>query len=224
MGKCRKCGKELTGIETTGWFGKLCEKCWQEQHYTQYPFKKGIDEKDKKIADLEAKLAESEERLKAIDNWKENYGYLNYEDVYMLEDLQSRAFQSEDDTKVVNELLDYLNISDESEILSTFKQQLAEKEKECAKHKEETVTFTPKLVNNAELVIKIIQSDADGIDYLKQSQNQTAIAELEKVKEVVLKEVERVEEIYTDGFQSGFNCCYVFMKEQIDQQIRKLKN
>ena len=60
MGKCRKCGKELTGIETTGWFGKLCEKCWQEQHYTQYPFKKGIDEKDKKIADLEAKLAESE--------------------------------------------------------------------------------------------------------------------------------------------------------------------
>lgn len=59
---------------------------------------------------------------------------------------------------------------------------------------------------------------------VKNLQNQTAIAELEKAKEVVLKEVERVEEIYTDGFQSGFNCCYVFMKEQIDQQIRKLKN
>lgn len=63
MGKCRKCGKELTGIETTGWFGKLCEKCWQEQHYTQYPFKKGIDEKDKKIADLEAKLLKFAHRI-----------------------------------------------------------------------------------------------------------------------------------------------------------------
>lgn len=73
MGKCRKCGKELTGIETTGWFGKLCEKCWQEQHYTQYPFKKGIDEKDKKIADLEAKLAEKDQ---AIDKRNEEISNL----------------------------------------------------------------------------------------------------------------------------------------------------
>ena len=81
------------------------------------------------VADLETKLAGSEKRLKDIDSWKENYGYSNYEDVYMLEDLQSRAFQSEDDTKVVDELLDYLNISDETEILPTLKQQFAEKEK-----------------------------------------------------------------------------------------------
>ena len=79
-------------------------------------------------AELKQQLEESEKRLKDIDNWKENYGYSNYEDVYMLEDLQSRAFQSEDDTEVVNELLDYLNISDETEILSTLKQQLAESE------------------------------------------------------------------------------------------------
>ena len=57
----------------------------------------------------------------------------------------------------------------------------------------------------------------------KEIDNQTAIAELGKVKEIVLKEVERVEKIYTDRFQSGFNCCYVFMKEQIDQQIKSLK-
>lgn len=61
------------------------------------------------------------------------------------------------------------------------------------------------------------------IEREKQSQNQTAIKELEKMKEIVLKEVERVEEIYTDGFQSGFNCCYVFMEKQIDQQIKELK-
>ena len=94
--------------------------CLKKEYHFEYK---------QKIADLEAKLAESEERLKDIDNWKENYGYSNYEDVYMLEDLQSRAFQSEDDTKVVDEILDYLNISDENEILSTIKQQLAEKEK-----------------------------------------------------------------------------------------------
>lgn len=54
--------------------------------------------------------------------------------------------------------------------------------------------------------------------------NQTAIAVLEKVKEIVLKEVERVEERYSDGLQSGFNCCYVFMRETIDQQINDLRS
>lgn len=82
------------------------------------------------IDDLEKQLTEKDKRLKEIDDWKYNYGYTNYDDIYMLEDLQSRAFQSEDDTTVVNELLDYLNISDENEILPTIKQQLAEKDKE----------------------------------------------------------------------------------------------
>ena len=76
------------------------------------------------IAELQKQLEEKEKRLKAIDGWKLNYGYTNYEDIYMLEDLQSRAFQSEDDTEVVNKLLDYLNISDENEILPAIKQQL----------------------------------------------------------------------------------------------------
>lgn len=90
-----------------------------------------------------------------------------------------------------------------------LKQQLAEKEKEIENLKKE---IRDELVDNNMAILE-----------LQQSQNQTAIAELEKVKEIVLKEVERIEEIYTDGFQSGFNCCYVFMKKQIDQQIKSLK-
>lgn len=81
-------------------------------------------EKDQQIADLQKQLEEKEKRIKELDDWKANYGYTNYEDIYMLEDLQSRAFQSEDDTEVVNELLNYCNVSDENDILPTIKQQL----------------------------------------------------------------------------------------------------
>lgn len=78
----------------------------------------------KQIAELKQQLEEKEKRLKRIDNWKVNYGYTNYDDIYTLEDLQSRAFQSEDDTQIVDELLDYFNISDENKILPVIKQQL----------------------------------------------------------------------------------------------------
>lgn len=78
----------------------------------------------KQITELKQQLEEKEKRLKRIDNWKVNYGYTNYDDIYTLEDLQSRAFQSEDDTQIVDELLDYFNISDENKILPVIKQQL----------------------------------------------------------------------------------------------------
>lgn len=116
-----------------------------------------VKEKKQKIADLEAKLTESEKRLKDIDNWKENYGYSNYEDTYMLEDLQSRAFQSEDDTKVVYDLLDYLNISDETEILSTLKQKLEDSEE-----------VNKKLAEHSQSVDKALDDSCDVIRNLKQ--------------------------------------------------------
>lgn len=56
MSKCEICGNELKGIETTNWFNGLCEKCWQEKHYVEYPFKKRISEKDKQIAELKQQL------------------------------------------------------------------------------------------------------------------------------------------------------------------------
>ena len=117
--------KEITKkfVENTGFICSECGSIVVDGH--KHDNQEDLCDKCK-ITDLEAKLAESEERLKAIDNWKENYGYTNYEDIYMLENLQSRAFQSEDDTNVVNELLNYLNISDENEILPTIKQKIEE--------------------------------------------------------------------------------------------------
>lgn len=94
-----------------------------------------IEEKDKEISRLK-------ERLSVIDNFKDNYGYTNYDDREILEDLQSRAFQAEDDTQVVDELLQFFNIFDENELVDKVKEpqtQLAiqqlEKVKELVKDK-----------------------------------------------------------------------------------------
>lgn len=86
----------------------------------------------KQVAEIQNRLKEKEKRLKQIDNWKMNYGYTNYDDIYTLEDLQSRAFQSEDDTQIIDELLDYFNISDENKILPVIKQQLKQSQNQVA--------------------------------------------------------------------------------------------
>ena len=91
--------------------------------------KKQIEEKDKEISRLK-------ERLSVFDNFKDNYGYTNYDDSEILEDLQSRAFQAEDDTQVVNELLQFFNIFDENELVDKVKEpqtQLAIQELEKVK-------------------------------------------------------------------------------------------
>lgn len=88
-------------------------------------------EKDKEISRLK-------ERLSVFDNFKDNYGYTNYDDSEILEDLQSRAFQAEDDTQVVNELLQFFNIFDENELVDKVKEpqtQLAIQELEKVKEK-----------------------------------------------------------------------------------------
>lgn len=99
-----------------------------------YSLKQQLAEKDKEIERLK-------ERLSVFDKFKDNYGYTNYDDSEILEDLQSRAFQSEDDTRVVNELLQFFNIFDENELVDKVKEpqtQLAiqelEKVKDTLKH------------------------------------------------------------------------------------------
>lgn len=86
--------------------------------------------KDKEISRLK-------ERLSVFDKFKDNYGYTNYDDSEILEDLQSRAFQSEDDTRVVNELLQFFNIFDENELVDKVEKpqtQLAIQELEKVKN------------------------------------------------------------------------------------------
>lgn len=172
---------------------------------------KELKEKQKKIADLEAKLEESEEseeRLKAIDNWKENYGYTNYEDIYMLEDLQSRAFQSEDDTTVVNEILDYLNISDENEILPTIKQQLAEKDEQIKM-----------LQEHKEMADNTIEMYATKCKDSGQDKISFAVDKLTEVKEFFLEE-HRDEEMDTDYLITKDACQ---IAEYLLDQIKQLK-
>ena len=92
--------------------------------------KQQLEEKDKEIERLK-------ERLSVFDNFKDNYGYTNYDDSEILEDLQSRAFQAEDDTQVVNELLQFFNIFDENELVDKVKEpqtQLAIQELEKVKN------------------------------------------------------------------------------------------
>lgn len=156
------------------------------------------------VADLETKLAES---VEIINEWMQ----LNIEKSKEIQQLKQQL--AEKDKVIENLRIDLKDWQDLEEKLGAkydkVVEKLAEKEKEIVKHKAETVTFTPKLVNNAELVIKIIQSDADGIDYLKQLQNQTAIAELEKVVEFI-KEYPH-EPRYWD------------IASYIDKQIKELK-
>ena len=102
-----------------------------------------LNELNDKVKELEQQLAKKDkeisrlkERLSVFDNFKDNYGYTNYDDSEILEDLQSRAFQAEDDTQVVNELLQFFNIFDENELVDKVKEpqtQLAIQELEKVK-------------------------------------------------------------------------------------------
>ena len=131
---CDVCGRKVNGCHYINGMS-FCEKCYQEtfgkdnQQNEIQQLKQQLDEKDKEIERLK-------ERLSVFDNFKDNYGYTNYDDSEILEDLQSRAFQAEDDTQVVNELLQFFNIFDENELVDKVKEpqtQLAIQELEKVK-------------------------------------------------------------------------------------------
>ena len=109
---------------------------------------------------------EEKERIKKLDKWKENYGYSDCEDISMLEDLQNRAFQREDDTEIINKILDFFSISDENEILTRIQCQ-KQKIADCLKIIEERplhfyINDTPELSGhyiNAEEIRKILTGE-----------------------------------------------------------------
>lgn len=139
-----------------------------------------------KIANLETKLAESE---KKVDEFHDK----------LLDEIQNKVDREVELTNCLN------NVVDERDQL---KQQLAEKEQLIEfyiKSGKEQCDEINKINHNA--LIK-----AEEIDRLTQSQNQTAIAELEKVKRVIDASV-RDDHIIWD-----FD-----IKAHIDQQIKSLK-
>ena len=156
---CENCGIETNGITFVNGM-KFCAKCYhqifgkdnQQTEITQLKQQlaekqKTIDEINKEFvqavhdwktlcAEKDKEIEKLKERLSVIDNFKDNYGYTNYDDREILEDLQSRAFQAEDDTQVVDELLQFFNIFDENELVDKVKEpqtQLAIQELEKVK-------------------------------------------------------------------------------------------
>lgn len=101
-----------------------------------------LNEQDEKIKELK-------EKLKIIDDFMSNYGYSNYDCGEVLENLQMRAFQAEDDTKIVDELLNHFNLSDENEILPTIKQSQNQKAIEVLEKVKEKFGYK----NNSQLMV-----------------------------------------------------------------------
>lgn len=171
-----------------------------------------ISNAKEKIAELEAKLAEKDKQINTyakeivfLDNKLENLNkefelaqehnektveYWQNECSQLKQQLEEKERYIEEQEFAEYKEMFYATqeLKEDCELkILELEKQLADKEKEIEKHKADTVTFTPKLVNNAELILQIIESNRVGIDFLKQSQNQTAIAELEKVKDFIIK-------------------------------------
>lgn len=151
MSKCIKCGRELNTGGTLEIYSGMCGKCYEEQYdkfvkkiygkylfgVTEKPLRQQIDQLKQQLAEKDKEIERLKERLSVFDDFKDNYGYTNYDDSEILEDLQSRAFQAEDDTRVVNELLQFFNIFDENELVDKVKEpqtQLAIQELEKVKN------------------------------------------------------------------------------------------
>ena len=168
MSKCIICGKEVNKTYgNSNLMGVYCRSCATENHYTNEQL---IEYSQQKIADLEAKLAESEEQLK--EELVEKKG--------LERALSACNRQNDEFAEMIKKL-----VSEKEEL----KQQLAEKNKEI-----ETI-----LKENEELVIKHnvynwgdkIQKDkvysltGEALELLINRQNQKALERLEKVKDII---------------------------------------
>ena len=70
MNKCIICGRELTSAEIPEFYNGMCEKCYKEKNYDEYPFKQGINDYQNQIDQLKQQLAEKDkeiERLKVFE-------------------------------------------------------------------------------------------------------------------------------------------------------------
>lgn len=52
MSKCIKCGRELKSAEIPEFYNGMCEKCYKEKNYAEYPFKQGINDYQNQIDQL----------------------------------------------------------------------------------------------------------------------------------------------------------------------------
>ena len=165
-----------------------------------------IKDQSKQIADLEAKLAESEEK-------KESYRLQNEQHHLQLLQFYSRlgveAFGADIHEKAL-------------ETLMIMKDQLAEKEKEIESLKHFKVTIGTMETN---------QVDISSTTYIDQDKISFALEQLEKVREFCEKELKECDKLLKTEFEDDFyiqsvmareSMCFDF-RRTIDSQIKQLK-
>ena len=67
MSKCIKCGRELTSAEIPEFYNGMCEKCYKEKNYAEYPFKQGINDYQNQIDQLKQQLAEKDKEIERLN-------------------------------------------------------------------------------------------------------------------------------------------------------------
>lgn len=148
---CDSCGREVFGCTFVNGM-KFCARCYQETF--------GETDKDRKIANLEAKLAECEKS-------KESYRLQNEQHHLQLLQFYSRlgveAFGADIHEKAL-------------EALMIMKEQLAEKEEEIESLKHVKVTIGTMETN---------QVDISSTTYIDQDKISFAVEQLEKVKGLI---------------------------------------
>lgn len=165
-----------------------------------------------KVDDLEAKLAEKDQAIESLQEINQSLGQTCNNDAKEIERLREQLANTD---KLIAEKKKRTAIRT-IEILKSVSSKTYENASDGSEHIVAWL-FTPMEVKET---LEFINREK----FEFKTENQTAIAELEKVKEKVLQETNRVEEIYSDGLQSGFNCCYVFTREIINQQINDLRS
>ena len=130
-----------------------------------------IFKKDKKIADLEAKLAEKETDIIALDT--ENYSFK--QQIYSLRQQIAEKDQAIESVQEINQSLGQTCNNDAKEIERLI-EQLSEKEKEIEKYRNANIIVLGERIQGKKHLMQI---------KIKELQNQTAIAELEKLKKEI---------------------------------------
>ena len=214
---CDVCGREVRGCTFVNGM-KFCAKCYQEtfgnKNMTENlnnmyeAYLKILNEKDKQIADLEAKLAESKEKNKQLVKALNGEVFINYK--LPMENAQLKQ-QLEDAEEHIDNL--ELQLREQYQIVDEKDEQLAEKEK-----------LLKRIMSGEYIPANIAEKS---LELSSQDKISFCIEQLEKVKEFFLKE-HKDEELDTDYIitkDAGEIADFLLnqIRQLKDQQINELK-
>ena len=206
---CDVCGREVFSCTFVNGM-KFCAKCYQETF--------GETDKDRKIADLEAKLAESERKLEeykkcnckeCMTDYEKNLNqiidkFLN-ENIKLKQQLAEKEKERELDNSFWKQECDSLQKT------------LAEKEKEIESYKHFKITIGT-MENN--------QVDISSTTYTDQDKISFALEQLEQLKKLCQEKFNWWENSEWEGDiydKSDVSNAYFDIESNIDNQIKQLK-